>query len=559
VSRDRGLPSPDDLAPLTLGSLLLAAAARRPDHDALVFPGERLTYAELARQAWDVARSLAGLGVGPRERVGLLMPNTPSFVASVFGIALLGATAVPINVRYRTRELRYLIEHAELSAVLTSDVADDHVDLAQLLFDCLPGLAEASVPECLALDGVPRLRAVALLGERRPPGMVHRDAFEAAAERTVDEQLRRWCAGVPMRHTALVLFTSGTTAQPRGVELSHEAFVRTWMQVGRCFGVTEDDRFWDPLPLFHVAALGPLTFMVGNAGTFLSDRHVDAGRALAQIEHERATLLYPTYPPVMQDLLTHPDFPSTDLSSVRAFLNVAPPETLERFQRSLPDATQLTTYGLTEGGPVAITRHDDDEQTRQRTCGRPLPGVEVRIVDETGRERGPGEPGELEMRGPNTLTGYLNDPVGTAAAMAADGWVATGDLCDVDSEGRVRFLGRRKEMLKVGGENVAPAEIEAHLSAHPAVKLVQVVGIPDARLVEVPVAFVELVPGLEATEQQLIDHCSGRIASFKVPRLVRFVHQWPMSATKIQRFKLRAGLLEELQAAVTDEQRGACA
>jgi acyl-CoA synthetase (AMP-forming)/AMP-acid ligase II len=205
-------------------------------------------------------------------------------------------------------------------------------------------------------------------------------------------------------------------------------------------------------------------------------------------------------------------------------------------------------YGGTEGGPATVTRLDDRYEDRMNTSGHPHPGIELRVVGDEGQTLGPGEPGIIQFRGYNTLSGYYKAPEKTAETMLADAWVTMMDLGVLDDEGRVLFLGRVKETLKVGGENVAPQEIEAMLSTHPAVKLVQVAGIPDERLLEIPVAFVELVPGASADEQELIAHCRGKIASFKVPRIIRFVAdgEWPMSATKIQRFALRERLLAEL-------------
>jgi acyl-CoA synthetase (AMP-forming)/AMP-acid ligase II len=361
--------------------------------------------------------------------------------------------------------------------------------------------------------------------------------------------LRNRTEGVLLRDTALILYTSGTTSQPRGAMLTHEAFVRGWNAVGRIWHTTPEDRHYTALPLFHVTALGCMTWVLGAGATFYSDYTIDAGRCLACLETERITQFYPAYQPVMEAVLAHPSFAGADLSALKIFSNVAPPEVLDRFQRRLPHAVQLTVYGGTEGGVVTITRPDDPLEARLGTCGSPQPGAEIRVVDGEGRPLGPGERGLIEFRGFNTLSGYWKSPEKTAESMRGHGWVTMGDLGVLDADGRVLFLGRQKETLKVGGENVAPQEIEAQLSTHPAVKLVQVVGIPDDRLVEVPAAFVELLPGAQATGAELIEHCRGRIASFKVPRVIRFIdgEEWPMSATKIQRFKLRQRLLAELE------------
>jgi fatty-acyl-CoA synthase len=538
---------PEGVVPL--GQMLLRSARRSPDREALVFPDARLSYRELADRTWQVARSLTGLGVQPREHVGVLMTNHPALVATVFGAALIGATVVPINARYRTSELHSIVEDADLVALITHDSADEHVDFASLLHESLPGLREAADPMALSLPDHPYLRQVVMMGSRRPEGMVDRAAFAALGDNVDEQRLRTRVEGVPLRDYALILYTSGTTSQPRGAMITHEAFVRGWIGVAGIWHTSPDDRHYTALPLFHVTALGCLTWVLAAGGTFFSDYSFDAGRCLHALETERITEFYPAYQPVMEGVLAHPDFPDADLSSLRIFQNVAPPEVLAKFQQRIPHAVQLTCYGGTEGGVVTMTRPEDPPEVRLNTCGTPQQGVELRVVDENGLPLGPGERGIIEFRGFNTLSYYWKSPEKTAQSIREDGWVTMQDLGVLDEGGRVLFLGRQKETLKVGGENVAPQEIEAQLSTHQAVKLVQVVGIPDERLLEVAAAYVELVPGGEATEEELIEHCRGRIASFKVPRMIRFIDgdEWPMSATKIQRFKLRERLLAELE------------
>jgi acyl-CoA synthetase (AMP-forming)/AMP-acid ligase II len=356
-------------------------------------------------------------------------------------------------------------------------------------------------------------------------------------------------AGVRVRDTGLLLYTSGTTALPRGCVLTHESVVRCWREVGDILGVVAGDRCWAPCPLFHMGAIGPLLFCVWNGAAFLSDTWFRADEAVALCARERASVLYPAYPPITQAFLTDPGYAGADLSQARVILNVAPPDTLRQMQAAIPQAVQLQLYGLTEGGgAVTYTRRHESLAVRTETCGTPLPGCEVRVVDpETGADVPAGGDGEILIRGVTQFERYWNDPEKTAAVVEADGWLHTGDHGALDATGNLRFLGRLKDMLKVGGENVAPAEIESHLSTHPAVKLVQVVGIPDERLVEVPAAFVELRPGAQAEEQELIAFCRGALASFKVPRHVRFTSDWPLSATKVQKAPLRERLLAELR------------
>jgi fatty-acyl-CoA synthase len=534
---------------MTMGDLMLRATDRFPERDAIVYPDERLTWTELAGRASRLARGLIGMGVEPGEHIGVLMANSPDCIASIYAIALAGAVLVPINTRYRASELPYVVANADLAAILTSDRIDDYVDLLGLLEESLPGLAPAPDPHRLGLEATPRLRSVVVLGQRQSPGTVPEDRFLEMAETVGEDVLDRRRSGVRVRGTALILYTSGTTSKPRGCLLTHEALVRCWTEIARIYSMTSEDRLWAPCPLFHLAGVGPMLMCAATGGANLSDTFFVADRALELLRREQATILYPAYPPITQGILTHPDFAASGLPAARAMLNVAPPDTLRQMQAALPHVTQLSLYGLTEGGgPITNNRMDDDLDVRVETVGEPVRGSEVRIVDpETRQDVATDAEGEIAIRGVTVCDGYYRDPEKTAAQFDGAGWYYTGDRGSVDRDGRMRFIGRLKDMLKVGGENVAPAEVEAQLALHPAVKLVQVVGVPDDRLVEVVAAFVELRPGASATEEELIAHCRGQIASFKEPRYVRFVTEWPMSATKVQKAPLRQRLLEELE------------
>jgi acyl-CoA synthetase (AMP-forming)/AMP-acid ligase II len=511
-----------------IGDLLVRAAARAPDRPALIFPDERLSWAGLERRASAIGRGLVALGVAPGARVGILQPNGPDCVASIFGALLAGAVAVPMNIRYRVAELPHLIEDAGLAAVLVSDRIDGHVDLAALLRE---SVARAAGPA----------PAMVLLGERREEGFVGEAELAERAGRLAAGALEERRRAVRVREPAILLYTSGTTSRPSGCPLTHEALVRNWAAVAAVLALGAEDRLWAPCPLFHLAAIGPLIACAATAAAFVSDTWFEPGRALELIERERATVLYPAYPPISQGIFGDPAYATADLAAARVIVNVAPPDTLRKMQAAIPQATQLSLYGLTEGGgAVTYGRLDDTEDARMETCGLPLPGIEVRVTDA----------GEILVRGYGLCEGYHGDPEKTAATFDAEGWLHTGDRGELDPAGRLRFLGRLKEMLKVGGENVAPAEVEARLEAHPAVKLAQVVGVPDRRLDEVPVAFVELLPGTEASEDELIEHCRAGIAGFKVPRHLRFVEEWPLSATKIQKGPLRERMIDELHSHV---------
>jgi acyl-CoA synthetase (AMP-forming)/AMP-acid ligase II len=541
----------------TLGDLLLSAANDYPDADAIVFPEGRQTFAELAERAYLRARGLQALGVRPGDHVGLLLPTCFEFPEFLFGIALCGAVTVPINARFRAGELRYVIQNADLVTIVTTEHIAEHVNFVERLHDGLPALREAGDPLWLDLAMAPRLNNIVLLGDSKPDGFVTEGRFDELAEGAPVEDVQSTRMRARVRDPAIMLYTSGTTANPKGCPLSHEAIVRNSIALGRYrYQLGQQDRFWSPLPMFHIAAILPMVAIFDVAGAYLTMSYFDAGAALKMLEAERATATYPCFVTIMSDLIHHPDFPTTDLSRItlmNANFAVQPPGIKDAMLEAMPDAIYVGTYGMTEtAGTVCTSELTDSLEARCTRLGKPLPGLEVKIVDpESSHEVATGERGEILVRGYCLFEGYYKDPEKTAEAIEPDGFFHTGDVGSFDADGQIMFHGRFKDMLKVGGENVAAAEIEAFLARHPSVKLAQVVGVPDDRLQEVAAAFIELEDGQSATEQELIDFCRGDIASFKVPRYIRFVTEWPMSTSKIQKFRLRDELAQELGITVT--------
>ncbi len=532
----------------TLGDALLAAADRRPDAIAVAFPEERVTAAELATRARRRAHSLRALGVRHGDRVGIVAPNCMSYTETLFGAALLGAIVVTVNARYRATELAYVAANAGLKVLLTSDVLGDEVDFPGLLGAALPGLADATDPVRLRIDAVPELAACVMLGTSAPAGFLTEAAFDALAEGGRPEEIDDLAAGVRVRDVAIMMYSSGTTAQPKGCLLTHEALVRVGQSINDRFALTEEDSWWDPLPAFHLSHILPLTSSLLAGSRFCTMTDFEVETAARQIVDERVTFNFGTFPTVVQELIGSATLRASDLSHMRFVNHVAPRDMQLAVQAAFPNVVQVSAYGCTESGGI-IAMNDPSESAEQRatTCGVVFPGIEVRIADpETGAELPAGEHGEILLRGWSMFEGYHAAPERNAEAIDAEGWFHTGDVGSLDAERRISYHGRTKDMLKVGGENVAALEIESYLSRHPAVRLAQVVGIPDARLVEVPAAFVELEPGQAASEAELIAFFRGELASFKIPRHVRFVEAWPMSATKIQKFKLREQLVDEL-------------
>ncbi|MGW0630571.1 class I adenylate-forming enzyme family protein [Streptomyces sp. NPDC002758] len=525
----------------TIVQLLRNGARRYSDRTALVVDNDRETYEELLQSALDVARGLIGLGVVPGDRVGIVMHNSLDLLHVLFGCSLARATAVPVNNRLSPRELRYIIEDSGMSALFVGDHAGESVDLAARVTEALPGLDKAAAGEQGRIDALPELRHTVLLGGRAAPGFIERSALEAAAEKVDGEAVLDSAATVDPEDPYMMLYTSGTTANPKGCVLPFRSIIKTGIAVGRqYFELTADDRLWNPLPMFHVSAQAPLTGVLDAGGSYISTLHFDGTTALAQIEAEQVTVLYPAYPALMQPLIKDREKSATALRAVRAVLNVGPPDLLEKYQKALPEAAiQVSCYGSTECGGVAVMGRVTDPLAGRLTSGKPLEGVELEIRDLfTNEPVSPGDKGAIWLRGYNLFQRYWNDEEKTSEVYDAAGWFNTGDLGRQDEHGNLTFLGRAKDMLKVGGENVACVEIETYLLTHPAVVMAAVVGKAHPRLDEVPVAFVELTPGMSPSPDELIEHCRRGLAKFKVPREIHLVTEWPMSATKIQKFKL---------------------
>ena len=550
------------IAATTLGDLLLGACDSAPDKEMLVFPEGRKTYAAVVDSVLHKARALMALGIGPGDHVGVLLPSGIAFVETLFANAMVGAVSVLMNARYKAPEMAYVADNADLFAIVTDDTQTQHVDFTARLGEAFGDLAEQGDPAALELATAPALRRIVVLrasdgsgSGKLAPGFLGQDAFDAAAATVpvADVHRRRLC--VRLRDTAMILYTSGTSANPKGCLLSHEAIVRETINLtANRWAFTPDERAWSPMPLFHIAAMLAMLGAVNVAGTFIGQPHFDPGESLRQIEAEKVTMMFLPFVTFHQAMIAHPDWQKADMSSVRlqnscfAFM---PASVGQAYRDKAPDMQQVGTFGMTEASGIVTTGgYDMDPEMGFTRLGTPLLGVEVRIIDKAGNDVPIGERGEVLIRGYNLFDGYYKDPDKTAEALDPDGWYHSGDIGSLDEAGHLMFHGRFKDMLKVGGENVAAAEVEAVLAAHPLVRLAQVVGLPDARLAEIPAAFVEtdgpITSSPEDFAAELIAFVGTRIASFKVPRHIRLIDEWPMSASKIQKFKLRQQLIAEL-------------
>lgn len=534
-----------------IASVLERAAIDRPDQEAVVFPGSRVTYAALDERAEDMARTLSDMGIEQGDRVGILLNASDDYVALIFAIAKVNAVAVPISARFRRAELRHIVVHSGLRVLVTESPEPGAPDLPGLIAEAFPALG-AVTPGAAADPDAPELEAIAFVASR--PSALDTGGVRLRADTAAQEEAEQ------LRGVAVLVYTSGTTAAPKGAMLGHEALLLVAESVSERLELSSDDRVWTAIPLFHGGGIDYLLATLSAGATFVHPGFFDPQTALGYIDGERVTVALPAFETIWMPVLNDPAFDSTDLSRIRAVLLVGVVERLRAASTKLPHAPIVACVAMTEASAfVSLSRISDPAEARLTTGGTPLDGIECRIVDpDSGDDLGPGQIGELWFRGPNMFYGYFRDAEQTRAVIDEDGWFHTGDMCVQDDVGRLSFVSRLKDMLKVGGENVAAAEIEGYLLQHPSVQIAQVVAAPDARYVEVPAAFIQLREGAAATEDEIIDFCDGAIAAYRVPRYVRFVTEWPMSGTKIKKVDLRERIARELKdAGITEAPRRA--
>jgi fatty-acyl-CoA synthase len=505
----------------SLSELLDSQARRTPSAPAVSFPTGHLSYAELAEGSMLAARRLRACGVGPGDRVGILLrEGCVPYVTFGLGAMRLGAMCVPINARNKTHELSYVMEHAGPRVLITSSEFEEIV-------------REAGLPEGCEL---------LVLGDG---GELGGQPDEAPAEEVAEIE-----RGVAPDTRALLLYTSGTTANPKGVVHTHSTLIAVGYNTSERLELASEDRYWTALAMFHVGGWQVLASALAVGACFSHVGFYNAGSTLDQLERERVTVAMPAFELIWLGVLDHPRFGDADLSALRLVMNVGVPERMERMQQMLPQAVQVSMVGMpASAGSICIGSTKDSLYSRTHTSGRPLRGMEVRVSDPvTGEECPRGVPGELLFRGVTRFIEYFHDPTTTASVIDEDGWAHTGDLVRQEEDDTVAFMSRLKDMLKVGGENASAAEIEGYLITHPGVAVAAVVAAPDARYGEVPAAFVQKAPGSEVTEEELIEYCIGSIATYKVPRYVRFVDEFPVAASaKIQKFVLREQIEVELR------------
>jgi fatty-acyl-CoA synthase len=515
----------------TLPDLLDEIAARIPGREFVVGGGTRLTYGQFRARARDLARGLHRLGVGHGDKVALLMNNRPEWLLIDFAVALLGATLVPISTWSRARELEYVLNHCDATTFITIDRFRGQEYLAMLAGIGGPGS-----------ERLPGLRRVVAVGGPREAGVTPFEDLWDLGGPVTDARLDASRRAVGPDDIPYILYTSGTTSTPKGVQLQHRGLIENMWNIGERQHLTPDDRLWMGISLFWgFGCENALLAVMTHGGCVVLQDHFEPAAALALIERERCSVYYGTANLALA-LWEHPDRARRDLRSLRTGAAIGSPAAM-RMVMDIGAEQICNVYGLTECyGNCTVTDAHDPVDVRLHTMGRPLPGMELSIVDrETGRPLPPGAAGEILIRGYLT-PGYYKAPDRNAEAFDAGGWFRSGDLGLIDDDGRLRFRGRLKEMVKTGGINVAPVEVEDVLSAHPAVEQVYVVGVPDPRREEVLAAVVVLREGHAVSPEALRAHCREALAAYKVPQVFHVMPrgELPLTATgKVQKHRLR--------------------
>ena len=553
-----------------VGELPARAAQRWGAREGLVFAGRRETFADLARRADEAAKGLIALGVRPGDKVCLWLNNCPEWIHLLFAIARIGAILVPANPRFRTGDLEYLLRQGDCSTLITHDVSGP-IDYLAMVRELVPE-SLAAHPSPLRSRRFPGLARIVVVSEREHPGVTALPGLVEAGRSVGDAALAGRARRVSVDDTLFIMFTSGTTGFPKGVMRNHH-LLRNHCDRMELLGIAESDVVLNFLPLSHIFGYvdGPLLSMMAGSRQILTPTF-DPDECVHLIESERVTQTqgFDTH---LKALMEAQERHRRDTSSLRVgFFPSGMASSIPIVRRArevFPTMQTLTAYGSTEGGANICTSFlDSTEEQRCETSGYPCDGFEIRIVDPaTGTERPVGAPGEILVRSYNLMQGYYRKPEETAAAIDSEGWFSSGDLGWLREDGYLRFLGRCKDLLKVGGENVDPVEVEQVLLDHPEVRAVAVVGYPDERLTEVGVAFVVTGGGSEAPDgdrtreaagsagprealaRELLEYGRGRIASFKLPRHLLFVPELPMTASgKVRKAALRELALARLGA-----------
>jgi fatty-acyl-CoA synthase len=550
--------STEPLMGQTVGACFDATAERWPEREALIVAHQdvRWTYAELRRRVDAFALGLLSLGLPPGARVGIWAPNCAEWVITQFATAKIGLVLVNINPAYRLAELEFAVNQVGCEALIIAPRLKSS-DYVAMIHDLCPGISNVE-PGCLHSERVPSLRWVIRLGSDSSPGLLNFDAIADRASEQHRATLETVSAALQFDDAVNIQFTSGTTGQPKAATLTHHNIVNNAYFVGLQMALTENDRVCIPVPMYHCfgMVLGTLCCVAHGASMVFASESFEPRSVLEAVATERCTALHGV-PTMFIAELDQPDFERFDLTSLRTGIMAGAPCPVELMKRVMGDMhlDQITiAYGMTETGPVSFQTHVNDElERRVHTVGRVLPHIEIKVVDDKGHVVPRGTAGELKTRGYCVMPGYWNDPDRTAQAIDSARWIASGDIASIDDAGYCQIVGRVKDMLIRGGENIYPREIEEFLYTHPKVEEAEVIGVPDPKYGEEVCAWIKLHDGEQATSEEIREFCQGHIAHFKIPKYIKFVDEFPMTVTgKVQKFVMRERMTQELAGAVGD-------
>jgi fatty-acyl-CoA synthase len=551
LSHVRGADAPT-LLTLTIGQALDQAAARWPGAEALVsvHQGVRWSFAELRERAEAFAAGLLALGLEPGDRIGAWSPNKAEWALTQFAAAKAGLILVTINPAYRLSEVEYTLNKVGMKALVAAE-AFKTSEYVRMIEDLAPELAK-SPPGRLQSARLPHLKAAIKIGGAPRPGWFDFEEIALLGRPEQRAALAEIGARIDPSEATNIQFTSGTTGLPKGATLSHVNILNNGYFVGRAVGLQAGDRLCIPVPLYHCfgMVMGNLACLTHGATMIYPADAFDPAAVLRTVQDERCTALYGV-PTMFIAELGHPEFERFDLSTLRTGCMAGSPcpvEVMTKVTRKMNMTGVTIAYGMTETSPVSFqSAQDDPFERRVATVGRVQPHLECKIVDEMGDTVPLGQPGELCTRGYSVMLGYWDEPEKTAEVLDPEGWMHTGDVGVIDAEGYGNIVGRIKDMVIRGGENISPREVEEYLYRHPKVEDVSVVGVPDEKFGEELCAWIRLKPGADATYEEVTAFCRGQIAHYKIPRYIRFVDEFPMTVSgKVRKFVIRERMIEEL-------------
>jgi len=542
----------DELLKITIGDLLDEIAEKYPDHDAVIYTDRpfRKTYSQFRDMCNEVAKGMMALGIKKGDHVAIWATNYPEWLLAAFATAKIGAVLVTVNTNYKIFELEYLLRQSDSSTLILIDGFKDS-NYVDIVYELCPELKD-SVPGKLESKAFPFLKNVIYIGEKKLPGMYNWNELYDMASQVSDDELNERQKSLDIHDVINMQYTSGTTGFPKGVMLTHYNLVNNGKAIGDGMKFTHEDKLCIPVPFFHCfgAVLGIMA-SVTHGTTMVPLDYYNPLKVMEALQNEECTAVHGV-PTMFIAILEHPEFSKFKFPKLRTGIMAGSPCPIKVMRQVIDDmgAREITiVYGQTEASPgCTMTTVDDSIELRVSTVGKAFPHMECKVVNpETNEEVPYGVPGEFVVRGYNVMKGYYKMPEATAQAIDSEGWLHTGDLATMDENGYFKITGRIKDMIIRGGENIYPKEIEEFLYTHPAVKDVQVIGVPSKQYGEEVMACIILKEGATATEEQIKEYVRSNMARHKTPKYVKFMDSFPMTASgKIQKYKLREMAIEEL-------------